>query len=127
VLQVGFREKHSTIEQVHRITDVIENTLEERKLCTTMFLHVKQAFDKVRHRRLKTNLHGLQPTPYCEVLEPYIGDTLFGIKQGSKRVRFEVFTAVTMKNVVFWDIRTQFVPHSRQITSPLQSQPVNAM
>jgi hypothetical protein len=26
-----------------------------------------------------------------------------------------------MKNVVFWDIRTQFLPHRRHITSPLQS------
>jgi hypothetical protein len=36
-------------------------------------------------------------------------------------VTFEVFTAVTMKNVVFWDIRTQFVLHRRHVTSPLQS------
>jgi hypothetical protein len=36
-------------------------------------------------------------------------------------VRFEVFTAVTMMNVVFWGITTQFVPHRRHITSPLQS------
>jgi hypothetical protein len=36
-------------------------------------------------------------------------------------VRFEVFTPVTMKNVVFWDIKTHFVPHKRHITSPLQS------
>jgi hypothetical protein len=26
-----------------------------------------------------------------------------------------------MKNSVFWDIKTQFVPHRRHITSPLQS------
>jgi hypothetical protein len=26
-------------------------------------------------------------------------------------VRFEVFTAVTMNNVDFWDIKTQFLPH----------------
>jgi hypothetical protein len=26
-----------------------------------------------------------------------------------------------MKNAVLWDIRTQFVPHRRHITSPLQS------
>jgi hypothetical protein len=26
-----------------------------------------------------------------------------------------------MKNAVFWDIKTQFVPHGRHITSPLQS------
>jgi hypothetical protein len=36
-------------------------------------------------------------------------------------VRFEVFTAVTMKNAVFWDIRKQFVPHRKHIASPLQS------
>jgi hypothetical protein len=36
-------------------------------------------------------------------------------------VRFEVFRAVTMKNVVFWDIKTQFVLHRRHITSSLQS------
>jgi hypothetical protein len=36
-------------------------------------------------------------------------------------VRSEAITAVTMKNVVFWDIKTQFVLHRRHITSPLQS------
>jgi hypothetical protein len=35
-------------------------------------------------------------------------------------VRLDVFTAVTMKNV-FWDIKPQFVPHRRHITSPLLS------
>jgi hypothetical protein len=36
-------------------------------------------------------------------------------------VRFEVFTAVTVKNAVFWDMKTQFVLLRRHITSPLQS------
>jgi hypothetical protein len=36
-------------------------------------------------------------------------------------VKFEVFTAVTVKNAVFWDIKTQFVPHRKHITYPLQS------
>jgi hypothetical protein len=36
-------------------------------------------------------------------------------------VRLEDFTAVTMKNVVFWDIKTQFVSQRRHITSPLHS------
>jgi hypothetical protein len=35
--------------------------------------------------------------------------------------RFEVFMEVTMKNVFFWDIKTQFVLHMRHITSTLQS------
>jgi hypothetical protein len=42
-------------------------------------------------------------------------ETMFDI------VRLEVFTAVTMKNVVFWDIKPQFVLHRRHITSPLES------
>jgi hypothetical protein len=36
-------------------------------------------------------------------------------------VRLEVITAVTTMNVVFWDIKTQFVLHRRHIKSPLQS------
>jgi hypothetical protein len=36
-------------------------------------------------------------------------------------VGFEVSTAVTMKNSVFCDIKTQSVLHRRHITSPLQS------
>jgi hypothetical protein len=31
----------------------------------------------------------------------------------SSSVRFEVFTAVTMKNAVFWDINPQFILHRR--------------
>jgi acetolactate synthase small subunit len=42
-------------------------------------------------------------------------------KQQSRYIRFEVLTAVTVENVVFWDIKTQFVPHSTNITSLLQS------
>jgi hypothetical protein len=37
------------------------------------------------------------------------------------KVRFEIFTAVTMKDVVFCDIKTHFVLHRRHISSPLQS------
>jgi hypothetical protein len=32
----------------------------------------------------------------------------------------EVFTAVTMKNAVFWNIKSQFVSHMKHIRSPLQ-------
>jgi hypothetical protein len=36
-------------------------------------------------------------------------------------VRLVVLAAVTMKNVVYWDIETQFAPHKRHVTSPLQN------
>jgi hypothetical protein len=35
--------------------------------------------------------------------------------------RFEAFMAVSVKSVVFWDKRTQFVPERKHITSPLKN------
>jgi hypothetical protein len=43
------------------------------------------------------------------------------LKETAHYVRVEVFTAVTMENAVFWDIKTQFVPYRKHITSPLQN------
>jgi hypothetical protein len=36
-------------------------------------------------------------------------------------VGFEAFMAVAMKNAVFWDIKTHFMPRGKHITSQLQS------
>jgi hypothetical protein len=35
-------------------------------------------------------------------------------------VKFEVFTAVTMKSALFWGIKSQFIPHERHIRSLIQ-------
>jgi hypothetical protein len=45
--QFGFRQGHSTIQQIHRITNIINKAFEERNYCTTVFLDVSQAFDRV--------------------------------------------------------------------------------
>lgn len=45
--QFGFRERHSTIEQVHRVVRTISTSLEEKKYCSAVFLNVSQAFDKM--------------------------------------------------------------------------------
>jgi hypothetical protein len=58
--------------------------LEERKVCTTIFLDVKQAFDKVWKKGLMKNLHKLLPKQYCQILGSYISGRLFRIKEGSK-------------------------------------------
>lgn len=38
----GFRQKHLTVDQVHRITYVIEKALEEKQICSALFLDVAQ-------------------------------------------------------------------------------------
>jgi hypothetical protein len=45
--QFGFRPKHGTIQQVHRIIHRINNDLENKHYCTAAFLDINQAFDKV--------------------------------------------------------------------------------
>lgn len=43
--QFGFKNKHSIIDQVHRIINVIEKDLEENKVCSTIFLDVAHNFE----------------------------------------------------------------------------------
>jgi hypothetical protein len=43
------------------------------------------------------------------------------------RVRFEVFTAVAMKNAVFWDMKTSSYLTGDTLLLRYKSQPVNTM
>jgi hypothetical protein len=47
--QFGFRKAHLTIQQCHRITDIINKAFEEHKYRSAVFLDVSQASDKVWH------------------------------------------------------------------------------
>lgn len=78
--QFGFREKHSTIDQVHRITNIIEKTLEEKKVCSTVFLDVAQAFDKVWHDGLMYKLKKMLPKQFTDILQSYLSDRMFHIR-----------------------------------------------
>lgn len=79
--QFGFRRQHSTIQQVHRITNKIEVALEERKVCSAVFLDVAQAFDKVWHEGLIYKLRCMLPNQYASILKSYLDGRHFRIKQ----------------------------------------------
>lgn len=79
--QFGFREKHSTTDQVHRIVHTIEETLEKKKVCSAIFLDVAQAFDKVWHEGLVYKLKMQLPIQYTSLLTSYINNRFFRIKQ----------------------------------------------
>lgn len=49
--QFDFRAEHGTIEQVHRLVDTINNAL-EKKIYSSAFLDISQAFDRVWHEGL---------------------------------------------------------------------------
>lgn len=79
--QFGFREKHSTIEQIHRITHSIEIAFEKKEVCSAVFLDVAKAFDDVWHKGLLHKLNLLLPKQYCQMLASYLSDRFFRVKQ----------------------------------------------
>ena len=78
--QFGFRKHHSTIDQIHRITNIIETSFEKKKVCSAVFLDVSQAFDKVWHQGLIYKLQRLLPNAYCEFLSAYLSERVFRVK-----------------------------------------------
>ncbi|PNF25684.1 hypothetical protein B7P43_G16139 [Cryptotermes secundus] len=78
--QFGFRRKHSTIQQCHRIINKIKTSLEGREYCTSVFLDVQQAFDKVWHAGLLYKLKTYLPERFYIILKSYLHDRYFQIK-----------------------------------------------
>ena len=77
--QFGFRNKHSTIDQVHRVVTEIEKAFEAKKYCVAVFLDVSQAFDKVWHEGLIYKMSKLLPGNFCQLLESYLTDREFRV------------------------------------------------
>jgi hypothetical protein len=59
--QFGFRENHSTVQQIHRITHKIHQALENKGYCTSVFLDVRQAFDKICYPGLLYKIKRISP------------------------------------------------------------------
>jgi hypothetical protein len=70
--QFGFRNRHSTIHQVHRVTDEISTALENKEYCSGLFLDIAQAFDKVWHDDLLYKLKLFMPAPYYLTIKFYL-------------------------------------------------------
>lgn len=81
--QFGFRSLHSTIEQTHRVVQVIRKAFEEKKYCSALFIDVSQAFDKVWHDGLLNKLKINLPINLFNLLEKYITGRHFMIKEGN--------------------------------------------
>jgi hypothetical protein len=78
--QLGFRNNHSTTVQIHRITDIIEKTLESKRVCSAVFLDIVQAFDRVWHNGLLHKLRPTLPDHYYRLLESYLTNRHFCVK-----------------------------------------------
>lgn len=91
--QFGFRLQHSTVEQVHRVCDVIRNTLEGKEYCSAVFLDIQQAFDKVWHSGLLYKIKCNIPHSYYLLLASYLSNRLFQVREGDATSSFHVIRA----------------------------------
>lgn len=78
--QFGFRNKHGTIEQVHRVVNQINKDLERKRYCSAVFLDISQAFDKVWHVGLLSKLKKTLPYDMYEVLKSYLHNRHFMVE-----------------------------------------------
>lgn len=82
--QFGFRQKHATTEQIHRIVNKISNDLEEKRYCSAAFLDITQAFDKVWHEGLLYKLKMQLPQQFYLILRSYLEKRKYVVKFGEE-------------------------------------------
>ena len=78
--QFSFRQKHTTTEQVHRITNIIYKALESNKYCTAALLDSSQDFSKVWHEGLLHKIKTLFPYNIYQILKSYPESRYFLLK-----------------------------------------------
>ncbi|VVC29699.1 Reverse transcriptase domain [Cinara cedri] len=81
--QFGFRAKHSTVHQIHRLTDKISSSFEMKQFCPGVFLDVAQAFDRVWHDGLIYKLKLFLPAPYYLIIRSCLENRSYKIRYGS--------------------------------------------
>jgi hypothetical protein len=70
--QFGFRQRHSTIEQMHKIILRINEAFENKQYCFAAFLDITQAFDQAWHTGLLHKLRWSLPLNYFLILKSYL-------------------------------------------------------
>lgn len=119
--QFGFRQKHATVEQVHRIVEEISNDLENKRYCSAVFLDVSQAFDKVWHEGLLYKLKTKLPHHLYQILKSYLSNRQFLVKHQDEQTQlFPISSGVPQGSVLgptLYLLYTADLPTTRSTTT----------
>lgn len=80
--QFGFRQKHGTIDQFHRLVNKILQSFEKKEYCSAVFLDISQAFDRVWHEGLLHKIKSNFPNGLFNVLKSYLINRHFLVNVG---------------------------------------------
>ena len=99
--QFGFRQKHSTIEQVNRVFTIARRALEEKEYCTAAFVDITQAFDKVWHPGLLYKIRCIFPDNIYQIIQSYLTNRFFMVKVNNEMSHlYEIFSGVPQGSVL---------------------------
>jgi hypothetical protein len=99
--QFGFRQAHSTLQQCHRITDIINKAMENQQYCTAAFVDVSQAFDKAWHPGILFKIKRIFPSHRLNLLKSYLNERQFEAKfNGETSSRFHIHSGVPQGNIL---------------------------
>lgn len=91
--QFGFRKSHGTIEQIHRLVETINAAYESKQYCTSAFLDISQAFDKVWHDGLLYKAKQLLPINFYLFIKSYIQNRFFYVHEIDENSNLECIRA----------------------------------
>jgi hypothetical protein len=81
--QFGFRMGHSTVHQIHRLTDQISSSFEKKQYCPGVFLDVAQLFDRVWQKGLLFKLKMFLPALYFLIICSYLENRTYAVRYGN--------------------------------------------
>ena len=114
--QFGFRKAHSTIHQLHRVTDFIATGLENKQYTSGVFLDVTAAFDKVWHEGLLYKLKPILCNNYYGVIRSFLEDRFFRVRHGSAYSQLKPIEAGVPQGSIlsplFYNIYTSDIPQN---------------
>ncbi len=117
--QFGFRIRHSSIDQLHRVTSTIVSSLEHKEYCCAVFLDVQAAFDRVWLNGLLYKVKRCLPAYIYKLIVTYLKNRRLQVKVGNSTSVFkEIRAGVPQGSVLaptLYSIYTADIPEPKGV------------